>query len=61
MEELMNPVKIIEFILNFAQGFISFMSYSVNIPGVGNAPLWTLIVTSLGALLTFIFLLRLFL
>lgn len=61
MEELTNPVKIIEWIINFANGFISFMSQSITIPTVGTAPLWTLIVGSLGAILTFVFILRLFL
>lgn len=61
MKDLMNPVNIIQWIIDFATGFIDFMSYSFNIPGVGNLPIWTLIVGSLGALLGYVFIKRLFL
>ena len=61
MQDLMNPVKIIQWIIDFATGVIAFMNTSFNIPGVGNMPIWSFIVGSLGAILGYVFIKRLFL
>ena len=54
MEELGNPVKLIEFILNFAKGVIDFMNSSIWLPLVGNMPIWSFFVGALIPLLLFI-------
>lgn len=59
MSELMNPVKLIQWLFEFSQGVIDFMGTNIYIPTIGNMPVWSLFVSALAPLLMFVLIKRL--
>lgn len=61
MSDLMNPVKIIQWIFDFAKGVVDFMETSITIPLVGSMPIWSMFVGALAPILMYVLVKRLLL
>lgn len=61
MTDMLNPAMWIMFILNFAKSIIDFMNYQITIPGLATMSIWQLVLSSLGVVLGWLIVKRMFL